>query len=335
MNFDLNDDQHEIRRTARDLLAKRSTFAAVREAAEGGRYDDALWSELVELGWPGIAIAEEHGGGGLGMVELAILLEETGYVLAGAPLLAGAAAALVLQEAGSDEQKAQWLPRLASGEVTGTVGFGAGLVPDAEDADVLVLVDEDFTGRLVERSAADVTPAGAIDPTRRYGRVSADGGEPLLGDVRPGLQRVAIGVSAELVGLSQRALDMTVSYVKERKQFDTPVGAFQAVAHKCAEMLLATEGARSATYFAAWAADADPSRLQEGAYLAKISASEAGRDVTASAIQAHGGIGFTWEADVHWLYKRAQLDAAYLGGAGGLRARLAALVGERTAGAAA
>jgi alkylation response protein AidB-like acyl-CoA dehydrogenase len=127
---------------------------------------------------------------------------------------------------------------------------------------------------------------------------------------------------------------MTLAYVKDRKQFDTPVGAYQAVSHKCAQMLKDTEGARSATYFAAWAADAEPERLPEASSLAKAAASDGGRDVTASAIQAHGGIGFTWEADVHWLYKRAQVDAALLGGSGTHRARLAKLLGERLAGAA-
>jgi alkylation response protein AidB-like acyl-CoA dehydrogenase len=126
---------------------------------------------------------------------------------------------------------------------------------------------------------------------------------------------------------------MTLAYVKDRKQFDTPVGAFQAVGHRCAQMLLHTEGARSAAYFAAWAADAAPERLTQAASLAKAAASEAGREVTASAIQAHGGIGFTWEADVHWLYKRAQLDAALLGGATTHRAKLARLVAAQLAGA--
>ena len=140
-------------------------------------------------------------------------------------------------------------------------------------------------------------------------------------------------MSAELVGVAQRALDMTVAYVKERRQFDTPVGAFQAVSHRCAQMLKDVEGARSATYFAAWAADADPRRLPEAAALAKAAASDGAREATASAIQAHGGVGFTWEADVHWLYKRAQLDAALLGGAGTHRARLARIVADRIAGA--
>nr|MBA3821920.1 acyl-CoA dehydrogenase [Deltaproteobacteria bacterium] len=137
----------------------------------------------------------------------------------------------------------------------------------------------------------------------------------------------------ELVGVCRRALDTTVAYVSERRQFGVPVGSFQAVAHRCARMLLLTEGARSAAYFAAWAADAAPERLPEAAGLACAAAGEAGVEVTGSAIQAHGGIGFTWEADVHWLFKRAQLDAAMLGGASGHRMRLARAVaathGER------
>jgi alkylation response protein AidB-like acyl-CoA dehydrogenase len=124
---------------------------------------------------------------------------------------------------------------------------------------------------------------------------------------------------------------MTVDYVKERKQFGTPVGAYQAVSHRCAQMLLDTEMARAATSEAAWIADADPGRLAEGAAMAKALASDAGRSVTASAIQAHGGIGFTWEADVHWLFKRAQVDAVLLGGAKDHRGRLARLVGDRVA----
>jgi alkylation response protein AidB-like acyl-CoA dehydrogenase len=331
MNFDLSEDQQEIKRTARELLANRSSFERVREAAEAGRYDDALWRELCELGWPGIAVAEEHGGQGLGLVELAILVEELGFAVTPSPLLPTALAALVIEAAGSDEQRARWLSRLASGEATGTLATVrdgvAELVPDAEAADVIVLA-EDGAARLLED--AEVEPVQSIDPTRRAGRVRGEG-EPLPGDATAGLDRATVAVAAELVGVCQRATDMTVAYVKERKQFDTPVGAFQAVAHRCAQMLRDTEAARSATYFGAWAADADPERLPEAASLAKAAASQAGREVTASAIQAHGGIGFTWEADVHWLFKRAQLDAALLGGATEHRARLARLLALRLA----
>ncbi len=332
MDFGFTDDQQEIKRTAHDLLGNRSTFERVREAAEAGRYDDALWRELGELGWPGIAVAEEHGGQGLGVVELAILLEELGFALAVTPFLGTALAAAVLEQGGSDAQRERWLPGLAAGELVGAVGTArdgvAELVADGATADVLVLVEADGSARVAARAEAQVEPVAAIDPTRRYARVRADG-EALTGDVAAGVDRATVAVAAELVGVCQRALEMTLAYVKERKQFDTPVGAYQAVSHRCAAMLRETEGARSATYFAAWTADAEPERLREGASLAKVAASGAGREVTASAIQAHGGIGFTWEADVHWLYKRAQLDSVLLGGAGEHRARLARIAAER------
>jgi alkylation response protein AidB-like acyl-CoA dehydrogenase len=142
---------------------------------------------------------------------------------------------------------------------------------------------------------------------------------------------VHAAVGAEVVGVCQRALEMTLDYVKERKQFGVAVGSFQAVAHRCAQMLLHTESARSTAYFAAWAADADAERLPEAAALAGAAAATGGKEVTASAIQAHGGIGFTWEADVHWLYKRAQLDSALLGGAQLHHAALARAAADRAA----
>jgi alkylation response protein AidB-like acyl-CoA dehydrogenase len=337
MNFDFTEDQHEIKKTARELLGQRSSLAKVREAAEGKAYDPALWSELVELGWPGIAIAEEHGGQGLGAVELAILSEELGYALAASPFLATVMAAEALSVAGTPEQQARWLPGLATGEITGALGSADGLVADADAAAVIVLIGDDGLARVYSRDEVDVTVVDSIDPTRRAARVYAPPaqGEALGGDSAFAIARATVPVAAELVGVAQRALEMTLAYVKDRRQFDTPVGAYQAVSHKCAQMLKDTEGARSATYFAAWAADAEPERLPEASSLAKAAASDGGRDVTASAIQAHGGIGFTWEADVHWLYKRAQVDAALLGGSGTHRRRLAKLLAERLAPAAA
>ena len=174
----------------------------------------------------------------------------------------------------------------------------------------------------------------SIDSTRPAAKVAAAGGEPLPGDVAVALDRALVAVAAELVGVCDRALEMTVAYVKDRKQFGTPVGAYQAVSHRCAQMLLDTEGARAAVSYAAWAADADPAKLGEAAAMAKAAASDAGREVTAAAIQLHGGIGFTWEADVHWLYKRAQLDAALLGSGSTHRARLARIAAARVAAAA-
>jgi alkylation response protein AidB-like acyl-CoA dehydrogenase len=335
MDFGLTDDQREIQRTARELLAERSRPERVREHAESGRSDEALWRELSELGWPGIAVGEEHGGQGLGRIELSILCEELGSSLAAVPFLPSVMAATLIELAGSPEQRERWLPRLASGEATGALGVAdegvAQLVIGAAEADVIVLVEEDQTARLLTSEQAEVTPAASIDPTRSCALVTAPAGagEELDGDVAAGIDRALVAVSSELVGVCDRALQLTVAYVKDRRQFGVPVGAYQAVSHRCAQMLLDTEKARSTAAFAAWTADADPERLAEAAAMAKAAASEAGREVTASAIQAHGGIGFTWEADVHWLYKRAQLDAALLGGAKHHRARLAAILARQ------
>ncbi|MGH2864967.1 MAG: acyl-CoA dehydrogenase family protein [Solirubrobacteraceae bacterium] len=340
MDFGLTDDQREIQRTARDLLAERATFARVREHAEAGRTDEALWQELCELGWPGIAISEEHGGQGLGTIELSILCEELGRVVAPVPFLASAMAACVIERAGSNEQRERWLPGLASGEAIGALAAAvegtAELVVSGAEADVIVLVEEDGGGRLLTPQDAELSKVATIDPTRSAARVSlaADAGAgryESLEDGCPGLGRALVAVSSELVGVSERALEMTVSYVKDRKQFGVPVGAYQAVSHRCAQMLLETQQARSTTAFAAWSADANPDGLAEAAAMAKAAASQAGREVTAGAIQMHGGIGFTWEADVHWLFKRAQIDAALLGGAGAHRARVAAILAEKIA----
>jgi alkylation response protein AidB-like acyl-CoA dehydrogenase len=306
----------------------------VREHAEARTIDDALWRELSELGWPGIAISESYGGQGLGQIELSILCEELGRSLAPVPFLPSAMAAAAIEHAGSPEQCQRWLPGLASGETFGALGSAldgtAEMVIGGADAQTIVLVDEDGNGLVLSADEADVTPVQSIDPTRSAARiVVADGAGDSLGDVCVGLGRALISVSSELVGVCDRALAMTLEYVKDRKQFGVPVGAYQAVSHRCAQMLLDTEKARSTAAFAAWTADADPEQLGEAAAMAKAAASDAGREVTASAIQAHGGIGFTWEADVHWLYKRAQLDAALLGGAKRHRARLAAILADR------
>jgi alkylation response protein AidB-like acyl-CoA dehydrogenase len=335
MDFGLTDDQREIQRTARELLSERARAERVREHAEAARTDDALWAELCGLGWPGIALSEEHGGQGLGGIELSILCEELGRSLAPVPFLPSVLAGVVIEQAGSPAQRERWLGGLASGETIGAVSLAvdgtAELVIGGAEAQVIVLVEEDRTARLLAADEAEVSPLASIDPTRSSARVSAaeDAGEALEGDVASGVDRALVAVSSELVGVCDRALQMTVDYVKERRQFGVPVGSFQAVSHRCAQMLLDTEKARSTTAFASWTADSDPERLAEAAAMAKAAASDAGREVTASAIQAHGGIGFTWEADVHWLFKRAQLDAALLGDAKQHRARLAGILAEQ------
>jgi alkylation response protein AidB-like acyl-CoA dehydrogenase len=325
MNFDFTDDQRAIKETARDLLANRFKLERLRELAESKTYADDAWSEVSELGWPGIFIAEENGGQGLGVLELVILLEELGYVLAPLPFLSNAAAGLILQDAGVVDR----LEGVASGEQRGTVGVvkdgRAALVPDAAEADFIVLLDG-TEATLVERGDAQVEAIDAIDPTRRYASVTANGGES-LGDVSRGRDLIALAVAAELVGISQRVMEMAVEYAKDRKQFDRPIGAYQAVSHACADMLKLVEGSRSLVYYAGWAADAAPDELPLAASMAKAYASDAGWRVSASALQVHGGIGFTWEHDLHWFLKRAKTDGVLYGSARDHRERVAELAG--------
>jgi len=180
---------------------------------------------------------------------------------------------------------------------------------------------------LVEVSDAEIEPVELIDATRGYARVSADGGDPLPGDVEGAADRALVALGAELTGIAQRAMEMAVDYAKEREQFDRPIGSYQAVSHRCAEMFLNTEEARSLTYYAAWTADAEPDSLPLAASMAKARASEAAWRVSASALQVHGGIGFTWEHDLHFLLKRARVGAELLGDPRMHRERIANLVG--------
>src|SRR3954462_5758078 len=330
MNFDLNDEQQEIKRTAHEFLASRFNPAKVRELAEGRSYDNALWKEISELGWPGIAIPEDDGGQGLGMVELATLLEESGYACAPSPLLGTAGAALVISTGGTDEQRAEWLPKLASGEATGSFGaFTDGqssLFCDLPTADVVVTFDGE--GALVApASEVPSEPFEAIDATRSYGLVSDAAGERLSGDVDAGRDRLTVAIAAELTGIAQRTLEMAVDYARERQQFGRPIGAYQAVSHRIAAMLLATEESRSLTYYSAWTADAEPESLPMAAAMAGARAAEAGWEVPASALQVLGGIGFTWEHDLQFWLKRGRVAGRMLGTPRDHRERVAGLSG--------
>jgi alkylation response protein AidB-like acyl-CoA dehydrogenase len=331
LNFDFSDDQQAIERTAREFLAGRAGPERVRELAESGTYDDALWSQIAELGWPGIFIGEEHGGQGLGVIELVILQEALGYALTPTPFFSNAAAGFLIHQAGSDEQKQRWLPGVASGEQRGTLGVVANgeapLVPDADSAAVIVLVDG-HTATLLEAGSAELEMRDTIDSTRRFASVRANGGgEQLVGDVQAGLDRAEIALAAELVGVAQWAMDAAVAYAKERRQFDRPIGSYQAVAHRCAQMMFEVESSRSAVYYAGWAADNEPESAPLAASMAKAYAADTAWRVTASSLQVHGGIGFTWEHDLHFFLKRARTDGHLLGSPRSHRDRVAELAG--------
>ncbi|HEV3234013.1 MAG TPA: acyl-CoA dehydrogenase family protein [Candidatus Dormibacteraeota bacterium] len=330
MRFDLSDEQKAIQSAARDFLGTRYDIRKVRELAETGNYDVSIWGEIADLGWTGLAIADEFGGQGLGMVELAVVLEEFGYALAPSPFLSNAAAGLLLQRAGSAAQKQRWLPAMASGKATATLGVldgkGRALVPDAGIASVIILVDGQ-AARLVEGPVDKSTRVETLDLTRHYYPVEGEDGELLEGDVSGGMDLAEVALAAELVGVSQRAMEMAVEYAKVRTQFGRPIGAYQAVSHRCSTMLLETESARSATLYAAWAADSHPEAAPMAASVAKVAAADAGWHVTASALQVHGGIGFTWEHDLHLLLKRAKVDGHIFGSVSAHRERVAELSG--------
>jgi alkylation response protein AidB-like acyl-CoA dehydrogenase len=331
VNFDFNDEQREIKSTAKEFLAARFKPEKVRELAESDSpYDDALWGQICELGWPGIAIGEEYDGQGLGTIEAVILAEEMGFALAPSPWISDVAAAFFVEAAGSDEQKSQYLPGMASGQERGAVAFTP---PEADPqvsgaaggASVLVL-NAGNGAQIVDPASAELDRLDLIDTTRAYYAVKGSGVE-LPGDVSGAADRSAVVLSAEMVGVAARALDMALAYAKEREQFGRPIGAYQAVSHRLANMLWDVEEARSLVYYAGWAADAEPESLPLAASMAKARASDAATAVTHEAIQTFGGIGFTWEHDIHFFLKRARVSSQLLGTARRHRERVAALAG--------
>lgn len=333
MNFDLTDEQQMIKSTARDFLSTRYTAQKVRELAESQSYDPGLWREVCDLGWPGLFISERYTGQGLGTVELVIVMEELGYAVAPMPFFSNAAAGLVIAAAGSEEQKQRLLPQIALGSSLATVAVAsdgvAQLVPDAEQAELIVCV-ENGRAAVLDAGQAQIEPVAAIDGTRRFSTVRGllpQDDQVLPGDPAQGIDQARAALAAELTGIAQRCIDMSVEYAKERHQFDRAIGSFQAVSHRLAQMLLETEGARSASYYAGWAADYEPDSLPLAAAMAKAYASDAGWRVATSALQVHGGIAFTWEHDLHFYLKRAAADARLFGSAREQRERVASLCG--------
>jgi alkylation response protein AidB-like acyl-CoA dehydrogenase len=369
MYFDLTDEQLAIRATAKDFLAARYKSDRIRELADSETgFEQSDWDEMAELGWTGLALPEEWGGQGLGIVDLAVLFEEMGYALAPSPLFSNTIAGLALSLCGSDDQRERFLRPLAAGELRGVPALwdagtpatpgsytmegtaqGEGvvldgekvLVPDAAAADFFVVATADGRRHLVESGAdgVSVSEEESIDTTRRLSAVRFEGVEVAAqntmpaeeADYYPVFHRLCVALAAESTGIAQRTMEMSVEYAKDRKQFDRPIGSYQAVSHRCAQMLLETENSRSAVYGAAWAADAEPESLPLAASIAKAYASDAGWRVPDAAIQVHGGIGFTWEHDLHFFLKRGKQNAAMFGDARWHRERVADAVLAGTA----
>jgi alkylation response protein AidB-like acyl-CoA dehydrogenase len=317
MQFDLTDDQRAVRDAIDELCRTQWDHAALRRYVGGDDAGASLWRALAGAGWAGAAVAEEYGGQALGAVELSLVCEGLGRALAPGAFFGNTAAAMLVTAAGTTEQRANWLPGFASGEARGALGI--------EDRDGRILAYEaDGAAAVVVLSAAGASIAAAedirlepcpgLDVTRRLSRVLVERAEHLDGDLSASVDRLEVALSAELVGVAGRAMDLAVAHARTREQFGRPIGSYQAVSHRCADMLLDVESARSAVLCAAWTADNDPAALPFASSVAKVAAAQGAWRVTAGAIQVHGGIGFTWEHDCHLLLRRAATSGRLLGG---------------------
>jgi alkylation response protein AidB-like acyl-CoA dehydrogenase len=351
MDFDLSDDQQALRDGAAELLDGLADPAKVRAFTQGtAPFDSVLWDAMIEQGWLAIDTPEADGGLGFGTVEVCVLLEQLGAHCAPAPFLGGVLALDALRHGGAGELAARVLAgavacigwsRAATVQAE-TRGDGWVLhgrtdpVPYAPAADIAVVVASDPAGPAVFAvELADDRPAreAALDVTRPLGWLRFAATPAIrLGGPEAAVRladRGAAYVAAEMLGGAQRVLDMAVAYAKDRVQFGRPIGSFQAIKHRCADMLVDVEGMRSSAYWAAWAIGADEDDASIAASTAKCWASDASKRVMASALQVHGGIGFTWEHDLHFFLKRAQLDQLLFGDAVFHRGRLTQLLRPR------
>jgi alkylation response protein AidB-like acyl-CoA dehydrogenase len=329
MDFDLTEDQLALRAGASDVLDDLASPARVRaHTTTDAPFDRDLWRAMVDQGWLGVETAEAAGGLGLGSVEVAVLVEELGRHAAPVPIVSTVLALDAFAQAGD----AEWVQRLLTGDAIACVAWDAGApVPYAPSADVAIVLTDD--GVYAAELTAKPKREPAMDLTRELGWLQFDPSTARqLGglDARTRLlDRGATFTSADLLGSASRALDMAVEYAKDRVQFGRPIGSFQAVKHRCADMLVDVEGMRSTVYWAAWCIGAGDPDASVAASTTKIWCGDASKRVMASALQVHGGIGFTWEHDLHFFLKRAQLDQLAFGDASAHRERLASLLRPR------
>ena len=354
MDFELSEDQLALRDAARDLLDGQASTQQVRQVFDAtSAPDQACWAQIVEQGWLAVEVPEADGGLGMGAVEVAVLAEEVGRHAAPVPFVSCVLARGALAAAGDDRADA-----IVNGEVVGAVAWSERVdaVAAERDGDSWVLTGRPdpvpwapiasvcVVAAVVEGSgesalfAVDLDALGrpdaepAMDRTRTTGWMHLDRTSAVhLGDgdaVTALLDRGAVFTAAEMLGSADTAMTMAVEYAKERVQFGKPIGSFQAVKHRCADMLVDVEGMRSTVFWAAWALSAGDDQ-SVAASTTKTWCSDASKRVMASALQVHGGIGFTWEHDLHFFMKRAQLEQLRFGDAVFHRERLAALLRPR------
>lgn len=370
MDLDFTPDQSDLREGIRGVLERECPPALVRALAETGDRGavERLWEQMVALDWPALTVPEEHGGIGLGAVELAILAEEAGRVVAPGPLLATASQFVPAVREVGGEASGRWLAAVATWETSGTLALAEGgrftldavtatvdrtgdhvvvdgvkeYVAEAGAVDEIAVAaripgtegDDGLVVVVVPAAACGVEPIHTLDPTRQYARVVLDsvvvGADRLLGadgsaarGLARAIEEATMAAAMETVGACQAILDMTVAYARERVQFGRPIGSFQAVKHKAADMLVALERARATGLFAAACIAEDDERRGLAVSVAKAAAGDAQRVVVQEGIQLHGGIGYTWEHNLHLFAKRAKSGDAVWGTARHHRARLA------------
>jgi len=357
MNFDFSDDQKLLKDQARKFLTDKCSRQVVRSVLDNSenQYSKELWQEVVNMGWTATAIPEEYGGLGLGMLELCVIAEELGRSLAPIPFSSSIYIfAEFLKAYGSEEQKQQYLPKIASGELIGSFAFpetkgtprinninskvennklsGKKLpVNDGQVADILIVAANSDNNQnhnslslyIVETNQNGVSKKllDTLDPTRPSSEINFKDADCIsLGDKGEGwtmiqniLNRAAILFAFEQVGGAQVALDEAKKYSIERYAFGKPIGSFQALKHKMADMYVKNELAKSNAYYGAWALSTDSMELPVAAAGARVSATEAFHYASKENIQIHGGVGFTWEYDCHLFYRRSKLLSLNLG----------------------
>ena len=357
MDFGLSQDQVLLKDTIRRWLEAECPATRVRAVMESeSGHDPALWRGLADLGVTGLQVPPAHGGAGLELLDVALAAEELGWACTPGPFLGSAMATVALLASDDAEAQRRWLPAIAAGEAIATVGIGEGgdewdaaqlrtradgaslhgqktLVPAATVADVIVVAAQDASGPglwLVERGARglEVAALQGTDMTRRVGALTLDGTPAIrIARGRAAIDRTRdaglVLLAADAYGGARRCIDMTARYTLTREQFGQPIGAFQAVKHQLADIVTDVEPALSLWWYAAHAWDHIPDRAERHAALAKAHLTDLFDRVTRVCTELHGGIGFTWEYDLHLWFRRAIFDRAYLGNAEYHRARAA------------
>jgi alkylation response protein AidB-like acyl-CoA dehydrogenase len=358
VDLEFTEDQEELRESVRSFLQKECPIEVVRAVVETGEPAEKLWSSMVSLDWPALAIPEENGGIGLSFVEIAVVAEELGRAVAPGPMLATSTQFTpVVREVGTADQRQCFLSGVANGTITGTLALadhprrwdvagtttlaepidggwvvhgtkhGVLAAPDTDEVAVVARTGDGLGVFVIPGADVDLVPVHSLDASRPLFTATLDGvridadrclGEPGSDAVARGLQRAieeaTVALALETVGTSDALFQMVLAYVKDREQFSVPIGSFQAVKHKMADMFVSLERARALCYYAVAAIEEDADARSIAVTMAKSASDDCQRLVCQDAFQSFGGIGYTWEHDSHLFIKRAKTSAELFGG---------------------